>query len=206
MFDHKHLILYVWPWTFYIMLLQYPVFIGAFPFSQDLEFDLKLNSFNVSPKIKTHGTWPFRSRGCYVNSPRNVEKKRFKSWIHKKGGSKIWESARGLDFRGAVRPLWSWEVGIWVVRWWFLIGGKGGWFILWRGSCRFKEVILLMRIKKERSVKEITLGDKLWLRLWSKCEVELVMIDDGVKPIGHPNLVDGGLFGEPPEPVQRRSI
>ena len=43
-------------------------------------------------------------------------------------------------------------------------------------------------------------------RLWSKCEVEFVMIDDGVKPIGHPNLFDGGLFGEPPEPVQRRSI
>ena len=39
------------------------VFIGAFPLSQDFEFDLKLNSFNVSPKIKTPWNLTFQVTG-----------------------------------------------------------------------------------------------------------------------------------------------
>lgn len=180
MFGIKHLIIYVWPFDHepFISCYYSTLFLLVpFPFPKIL--NSTLNSFNVSPKIKTpwnltepgHGAVTWIHQEMWRRSDSRVEHT-------KKAAPKIWESARGLDFRGAVRPLWSWEVGIWVVRWWFLLGGKGGMIYPMKGF--MQEVILLMRIKKKRSVKEITLGDKLWLRLWSECEGELVMIDDGV--------------------------
>lgn len=95
------------------MLLQYPVFIGAFPFSQDLEFDLKQFQRVTENQNPMELDWT-RSRGCYVNSPRNVEKKRFKSWTHKKGGPQNLGigSRFGFSWGGsALVKLGSWNMG-----------------------------------------------------------------------------------------------